>query len=165
MQMNIRVAHHDDLPRIVEIYNQAVLLRWATADLAPVTVASRQRWFNDHDPESWPIWVAEERGSIRGWSSLSAYRSGRMALRYTAEISYYVDSTQRRKGIASTLIQHVIDECPDLEIKNLFSLLLEHNTPSIRILEKFGFAKWGHMPDVAEFDGKTCGHLIYGRRV
>ena len=88
-----------------------------------------------------------------------------MALRYTAEMSDYVDGTQRRKGIASALIQYTIDQCSELKIKNLFSLLLERNMPSIRILEKFGFDKWGHMPDVAEVDGTTCGHLIYGRKV
>ncbi|TDJ69191.1 MAG: N-acetyltransferase family protein [Proteobacteria bacterium] len=163
--MNIRVAGKLDLPQIVDIYNQAVLLRWATADLTPVTIASQRQWFREHDPKTWPIWVAEENGAIFGWSSLSAYRSGRMALRYTAEMSYYVDETQRRKGIASALIQYTIDQCSELKIKNLFSLLLERNMPSIRILEKFGFDKWGHMPDVAEVDGTTCGHLIYGRKV
>ena len=101
--MNSRVAGKLDLPQIVDIYNQAVLLRWATADLTPVTIASQRQWFREHDPKTWPIWVAEENGAIFGWSSLSAYRSGRMALRYTAEMSYYVDGTQRRKGIASAI--------------------------------------------------------------
>ena len=163
--MNIRAANEKDLSQIVDIYNQAVLLRRATADLTPVTVESRRQWFHDHAPDSCPIWVAEDNGVILGWCSLSAYRPGRMALRHTAEISYYVHEVHRRKGIGSALIQHAVDRCPSLQIKNLFTFLLDVNLASVRILEKFGFAKWGHMPGIAEFDGKTCGHLIYGRRV
>ena len=163
--MNIRVAYEHDLSQIVEIYNQAVTQSGATADLAPVNVELRLGWFTDHNPDAYPIWVAEQSECILGWCSLSAYRPGRMALRHTAEISYYVHEDHRRKGVASALIQHAIGQCPVLKIKNLFSLLLDVNVPSIRILEKFGFVKWGHMPDVAEFDGRTCGHLIYGRQV
>jgi len=48
--MNIRVAGKLDLPQIVDIYNQAVLLRWATADLTPVTIASQHPWFREHHP-------------------------------------------------------------------------------------------------------------------
>jgi phosphinothricin acetyltransferase len=165
MIMNIRIAEERDLPQIVEIYNQAVLQRGATADLTPITVESRRSWLHDHSPESRPIWVMEDDGAILGWCSLSSYRPGRMALRHIAEISYYVHEDHRRKGIGTSLIRHAIDQCPGLKIKNLFTMLMEVNKPSIRILEKFDFVKWGHMPDVAEFDGKTCGHLIYGRRV
>jgi len=163
--MTIRTADMNDLPRIVEIYNQAVAQRGATADLSPVTVESRREWFDSHDPDCWPIWVAEDDGSILGWCSLSAYRPGRMALHHTAEISYYIHEAHRRKGLGSALIQHAIDQCARLGIRNLFTLLLDVNVPSVRILEKFGFSQWGHMPEVAEFDGKTCGHLIYGRPV
>jgi len=160
--MNIRIASERDLPQIVEIYNQAVAQIGATADLSPVSVESRLGWFANHNPDAYPIWVAEQSKCVLGWCSLSAYRPRRMALCHTAEISYYVHKDHRRKGVASTLIQYAISQCPALKIKNLFALLLEVNVPSIRILEKFGFVKWGRMPDVAELGGKTCGHLIYG---
>lgn len=163
--MMIRIANEDDLPQIVEIYNQAVAQGSATADLDAVTVESRREWFREHAPSSWPIWVAEGDLALLGWCSLSPYRPGRMALRYTAEISYYVHAAHRRRGIGSRLIRHVIRECPALGIRNLFTLLLDVNLPSVRILEKFEFARWGHMPDVAELEGRTCGHLIYGRRI
>ena len=131
----------------------------------PVTIESKREWFQEHSPDSYPLWIAEQNNQIVGWCSLSPYRPGRMALRHAAEISYYIRKNYRRKGIASALIQHAISQCPNLKIKNLFAMLLEVNDVSIRILEKFGFEKWGHMPDVAEFDGIVCGHLIYGRSV
>jgi phosphinothricin acetyltransferase len=163
--MRIRIASEDDLPQIVEIYNQAVEQRGATADLNPLTVESRRQWFRGHTPSSWPIWVADRDGSVAGWCSLSPYRPGRLALRHTAEISYYVHKAHRRQGIAWQLIEHAIGQCPLLNIRHLMTFLLDINTPSIRILQQFGFSQWGHLPNVAEIDGQTCGHLIYGRSV
>lgn len=163
--INIRIAGDEDLSQIVEIYNQAVNQHGATADLTPITVESRYQWFQDHTEDSYPIWIAERNDGILGWCSLSPYRPGRMALRKTAEISYYIHTAHLRQGIGSSLIRYAIAQCPQLGFKHLITMLLEINFPSIRILEKFDFNKWGHLPDVAEFDGKVCGHLIYGLHI
>lgn len=163
--MLIRCANEDDLPQIVEIYNQGVDQGGATADLEHVSVESRRQWFRDHDPACLPIWVAEVDGAIAGWCSLSAYRPGRLALRHTAEISYYVHLAHRRQGIARQLIRHAIEQCPLLDISNLMTFTLDVNKPSIRILEEFEFSQWGYLPNIAQLDGYTCGHLILGRPV
>lgn len=163
--MIIRKAYEEDLADIVKIYNQAVSLKGATADTEPLTVADRQQWFAEHPPYQYPVWVAEDAAVILGWCSLSPYRPGRKALQYTVEISYYIHEAYRRKGVGSALIQHAIEQCKGLSIKTVFALLLDCNCSSISILEKFGFARWGHMPNVADFDGEEYGHLIYGKRV
>ncbi len=163
--MMIRIAQEEDLAGIVEIYNQAIFLKGATADTEPLTVADRRQWFVEHPPHRYPVWVAEDASVVLGWCSLSPYRPGRKALQHTVEISYYIHEAHRRKGVGSGLIQHAIKQCNGLNIKTVFALLLENNLGSIRILEKFGFARWGHMPNVADFDGEEYGHLIYGKRV
>jgi L-amino acid N-acyltransferase YncA len=162
--MKIRIAQQADLVQIVEIYNQAVALKSATADLDPLKPDDRVQWLEEHVPEKYPVYVAEVGDETVGWCSLSPYRRGRMALRYTAEISYYIHEDYRRKGIGSALVKHAIAQCEKLGIKTLFALLLDVNVASVKLLEKFGFAKWGHMPNVADFDGQECGHLIYGLR-
>jgi len=91
----IRLASINDLPQIVGIYNEAVQQRFATADLDVVSVEQRTAWFLDHDPDTLPIYVAEQQRDVMGWCSLSAYRPGRAALRATAEISYYVRADSR----------------------------------------------------------------------
>lgn len=161
----IRIAEARDLPAIVEIYNQAVAQRGATADLEPVTTAGRAAWFAEHEPSRHPIFVAVRDGQVAGWRSLSAYRPGRAALRHTAEISYYVHRSHRRMGIAARLVEHAINACPSLEIKTLFAIVLDVNQPSAALLAHAGFERWGHLPGVAEIDGVACGHLYYGRRV
>src|SRR5205085_9928438 len=45
--MTVRDAVKGDLPAIVEIYNAAIPGRMATADTEPVSVESRQPWFDE----------------------------------------------------------------------------------------------------------------------
>ena len=163
--MNIRAAAFEDLEAIVEIYNQAITAGQKTADITPVTTKNREKWFEGHTPDKYPILVAEDGNVIVGYLTISAYRPDRMALRYTAEVSYFVHFEHHRQGIASNLLQHAISMCSSLQIKNLFAILIDSNQGSISLLEGYGFEKWGHMPRVAEFDGIEVGHLYYGLRI
>jgi phosphinothricin acetyltransferase len=161
----IRTARRDDLPAIVAIYNEAVDDRFATADLEPVTVQARAAWLASHDEGSHPVFVAEPDGEVAGWCSLTAYRGGRAAVRRTAEISYYIARAARRRGIGRALLEHAIHESPRLGIHVLFAIILEPNTPSIRLVERCGFSRWGRLPNVAEIDGQLVAHVYYGREV
>jgi L-amino acid N-acyltransferase YncA len=163
--MNIRPAQIRDLPAIVDIYNQSIPSKRSTGDMKPVQVEDRKTWFLEHDPEHFPIFVAEVEGKAAGWCSLSPYRPGRSAFRFTAEISYYIDGTFQRQGMGTMLVTHALAECPRLGIKNVFAIVLERNEASVKLLEKMGFQKWGYLPRVADFDGEECGHLYYGIRV
>ena len=59
MELLIREATENDLPAIVEIYNQSIPAGWSTADTRPITIAERVEWFRKFDPARRPIWVAE----------------------------------------------------------------------------------------------------------
>jgi L-amino acid N-acyltransferase YncA len=162
--MFIRIATHKDLEAINNIYNQAVI-GGQTADITPVSMESRIKWFEGHDERTHPVFVAEENNQIMGWLSFSAYRQGRMGLRHTAEISYYVDTSHRGKGVGSMLVEQALKVAPEYHFKTLFAVILENNNPSIKLVEKNGLEKWGFMPAVAEIKGETLGHLYYGCRI
>ncbi len=163
--MDIRIANANDIEKMRIIYNQAVLAGQKTADIVPVSFENRKTWLEAHSPEKYPVFVAENENMVVGYLSLSPYRPGRMAMRYTAEVSYYIHDKYHRRGIASQLLDHAIDLCPSLEIKNLFAILMDSNEASFKLLEKFGFEKWGHLPRIADFDGVEVGHFYYGRRI
>jgi L-amino acid N-acyltransferase YncA len=163
--MKIRIAEAEDLGALTEIYNQAIAAGRKTGDLARFSAAERRPWFDDHPPETYPIFVAQEDGRVVGYLSLSAYRPGRAALRRTAEVGYYVRDGHQRRGIASRLLGHGIRACPSLGIKTLIAIVLDANPASIALLEKSGFEKWGFLPGVAEFDGDEVGHLYYGLKI
>ena len=163
--MIIRFAQLDDLPVIVDIYNQSIPSQQSTGDTQPLRVEDRLSWFEEHRPDRHPIFVAEVESQVAGWCSLSAYRPGRAALRFTAEISYYLAPAYHRRGIGTALVGHALAACPALQIRHLFAIVLEGNQASLRLLEKMGFEQWGHLPRVANFNGKEVGHLYYGRHV
>ena len=162
---HIRIAELTDLPVIVDIYNQAVPAHRSTANTTPWTIEGRTTWFVEHEADTHPIFVAEINGKVVGWCSLSAYRPGRFALRFTAEISYYIDSAHQRQGVGSTLIGNVIDNCQSLGIKNIIAVLIDRNEASKKLLEKLGFQQWGYLPRVLDFDGQEFGEFYYGKRV
>jgi len=163
--MIIRTATETDVPAITEIYNQAIALGNATAHMSPVSVTNRLAWLNEHQPDKNPVYVAATDDQAAGYCSISAYRPDRMALRHTKEISYYVHEDYRGQGVGTALLEHAISMCPSLQIKTLFAILLDNNPASIALLEKFGFAQWGHMPGVADFNGNEVGHFYYGLRL
>jgi L-amino acid N-acyltransferase YncA len=163
--MNIRDFTEADLKKIVEIYNHAVDEKFATADTEYVTIESRKEWFAQHSSDTYPIYVAEEYNEIVGWCSLSPHRPGRKALRNVAEISYYVHKDNRRKGVANLLITYTIEKAKQIGFNNLITILLDLNKPSIYLLEKFGFKKWGHLPEIALIDETICGQFIYGKKL
>ncbi|MBU1241434.1 GNAT family N-acetyltransferase [Myxococcota bacterium] len=161
----VRAASPADLPQIVEIYNQAIRSFQSTAHMTPLTVAQRRDWFDSHTPRTYPLWVFAQGDQVLGWCSLSPYRAGREALRFTAEISYYVHEDARRRGVATALIAHALGAAPNLGLKTVFAILVDINRPSIAILEKFHFTTWGHLPAVADFHGQEYGQLYLGLRV
>lgn len=163
--MKVRFALQNDLKRIIEIYNQAINSKNATADLMELTIDERKSWFIDHNENEYPIYVLEIEKEIFGWGSLSPYRKGREGLKTTAEISYYIDYNYHGLGYGKMLIDFMIKDCERIGIYNLFALLLDINESSLKILERFGFTKWGLMPNVVNLNGVTCGHLIYGKNL
>lgn len=163
--LSFRVAGLEDLPAIVEIYNQAVPSHMSTARLEPVTVEERKPWFLEHEPDKYPIFVVEHNGRVVGWCSLSTYRPGRFALRFTAEISYYIARDYQHQGVGKALLGHVLALIPSFGIKNIVAVLIDRNEASRRLLEKLGFEQWGYLPGVLDFEGVECGEFYYGKRV
>ena len=163
--MRIRIADTNDLDAIVRIYNQAIRAGQKTGDLDPFGTKDRIKWFEEHTPDKYPIFIAENSEMVIGYLTINAYRPGRMALQYTAEVSYFIDFDYHRQGVASALLKHAIDICPSLKIKTLIAIVIETNIASVKLLENNKFEKWGYLPKVAEIDGVEVGHLYYGLRI
>ena len=159
-----RLATRGDLVQIVEIYNATVPSRQVTADTEPVSVGSRVKWFEDHNPGFRPLWVVEVDGHIAAWLSFSAFY-GRPAYDKTAEISVYVHASFHNRGLGSYLLTQAITHAPSIGLNTLLGFIFGHNEPSLKLFEKFGFARWGELPKVAILDGIERNLVIVGRRV
>jgi phosphinothricin acetyltransferase len=161
----IRHAKIDDLPSIVEIYNQAIRSCSATGDMKEFTVEQRLNWFNKFTADSFPIYVAEINNQIVGYATLSPYRPGRQAMNKVAEISFFLDYSFHGMGLGSLLLNYVINDCKRLGKLTLLSFLLDINSESVLLLKKFKFEEWGKFPNIINFDDFSCGHLVYGLKL
>ena len=157
----MRIATPDDLAAIVEIYNSTIADGQATADTSPVTVSQRQGWFSAHSPTRRPILVEEQQGKITGWLSFSDF-NGRPAYAGTAEISLYIHSNHRRKGLGRKMLNHAINLAGPLEIQTLLGFIFSHNKNSLQLFEQSGFERWGQLPNVASIDKKALSVTIVG---
>jgi phosphinothricin acetyltransferase len=165
-----RAARPGDLPAIVAIYNSTIASREVTADTEPVSVASRQKWFDDHDPARRPLWVIHEAGddthdpAVIGWMSYSDFY-GRPAYSGTAEVSIYIAENWRGKGLGKYCLEQAIAYAPSIAVHTLLGFIFGHNAPSLGLFKKFGFQSWAHLPRVATLDGVERDLVIMGKRV
>lgn len=159
-----RLARREDLPRIVEIYNATVPSRQVTADTEPVSVASRERWFEEHAPGFRPLWVVEQDDGVAAWLSFSSFY-GRPAYNKTAELSIYVDEAFRGRGLGGRLLAAALAHAPSIGVDTLLGFIFAHNVSSLALFQRFGFQTWGELPDVAVLDGVERSLVIVGRRV
>jgi phosphinothricin acetyltransferase len=164
-ELYYRDALLEDLPQVVAIYNSIVAGRMVTADLEPVTVESRQKWFHEHTPDRRPLWIVMDGGKeVVGWASFQDFY-GRPAYNGTAEISIYLHPDSRGKGLGGKVLKYCMQQAPSLGITTLLGYIFAHNEPSIRLFRKLGFEEWANMPDIAVLDGVSRTLKILGCRV
>lgn len=160
----IRLAAIDDLPRIVEIYNQSVAGKQATADLQPVSVVDRQAWFDAHTGNR-PLVVAQNSlDEIVGWGSLSDLYA-RPAYHISTEISIYVADEAKGQGVGKALVNYLIQVAPSCGVQQVVALIFAHNTPSLAMFGKLGFEPWGKFKQVCDMNGFIADVVILGKSV
>lgn len=146
--MRIRKAVQRDLPALLDIYNYEVLHGVATLDLRPKTLEEWQDWFDAHNVDNHPLFVAEEAGAVTGYVSLSSYRE-KEAYRSTVELSIYIAPEHRGKGVATALMEFILDYARgDEETHMVVSVITSGNEASERLHRKFGFTFCGTIQEV-----------------
>ncbi|MCM3024009.1 GNAT family N-acetyltransferase [Heyndrickxia ginsengihumi] len=137
MELKIRDAQIDDLPAMLEIYNDAVRNLTATFDLEEQTLENRREWFFSHGGR-YPLIVAESEGNVVGYCSLSKYRE-KEAYINSAELSVYISKDFRRNGLGTIFLKEIIKRAKELKYHTIISGITDGNSGSIALHEKFGF--------------------------
>lgn len=159
-----QTAEAADLPAIVAIYNASIPGRRATADLAPVSLADRQAWFDAHGGTR-PIYVLKNQaGDIIAWGSFSDYYP-RAAYRITAEISIYLHPDHQGGGLGGKILAAMLERAPKLGIRNIVAVIFGHNAASLALFRRFGFQDWGRLPQVCDLDGQTADIVLLGKPI
>ena len=110
------------------------------------------------------IGAANQKGEILAWGSLSDYHP-REGYRITAEISVYAAPEARGKGLGWRLVNFMLERAPEFGIKNIVALIFSSNAASLNLFAKFGFARWGELPEVCDMCGKLESLTILGKKL
>jgi L-amino acid N-acyltransferase YncA len=149
----VRPATATDIPVITAIYRQHVLHGLASFEVDPPTAVEMAGRHAAVLELGLPWLVTEIDGAIAGYAYANVYRA-RPAYRYTVEDSVYVDADQAGKGIGSALLPALIEGCERAGRRQIIAVIGDSaNFASIRLHEKFGFARVGTLPAVGyKFD-------------
>lgn len=142
----IRPATPADLAAICAIYNYYVQHSTCTYEDEPDTPAGRAAWLASHGPTH-PVIVAEVRGEIVGWGSLSPFHP-RCGYRLTVEDSVYVRHDRHRRGIGRALLAALIARARDLGHHTVIAGISADQPASIALHREFDFVEVARLQEV-----------------
>ena len=145
--ISIRLATEDDLPGMLEIYNDIILNTTAVYEYEPHTLEMRRQWFLTKQEQRFPVFLAEEDGNLAGFSSMGPCRAW-AAYKYSVENSVYVKSGLRGKGIGRLLLAPLIGAARNLKMHTIIAGIEATNEASIKLHESFGFKEVAHFKEV-----------------
>jgi phosphinothricin acetyltransferase len=110
-----------------------------------------EKWDSAHLPEH--RLVIRVSDSVLAWAALS-HVSTRCVYSGVAELSLYVASEHRGKGIGSTLLKAIIDSTEKKGLWTLQGGIFPENTSSLHLVKKHGFKEIGRREKI--------GKMTYG---
>lgn len=156
--MEIKQMTADSWTDVVRIYEAGIATKNATFERQAPDWDS---WNNAHRKDCRLIALIKDK--IVGWAALSNV-SNRCVYSGVAEVSIYIDTDFRGKGIGDRLITELIKESESIGIWTLQAGVFPENTGSIRLHEKHGFRIIGKKERIGKMDDTWRDVLQLERR-
>lgn len=122
---------------------------------------------------TWEVWnighlkacriLLKDNGVALGWAALSAV-SGRCVYAGVAEVSVYVSSAARGKGIGRQLLMALVEQSEANNIWTLQAGIFPENLASLKIHESCGFRIIGRRVRIGQMHGIWRDTLLLERR-
>lgn len=150
----IREATEQDLPSILDIYNDAIIHSTAVYSYEPHTLEQRMEWFRQKRQDNLPVLVYEADNRVMGFATFGPFRAW-PAYQYTIEHSVYVHNECRSLGIGSRLLREMIRIAADSGYKTLVAGIDESNRGSISLHRSWALRMPGRfaMPGINSING------------
>jgi len=150
--ITVRHAAEEDLPQILDIYNDVIKNTTAVYYYEPHTLAMRKAWFDERKQSGFPVFVAEENGIVLGMSTIGPFRVPTAYL-FSVENTVHVAAHARGKGIGKLLMPPIIEAARELKMHTIVAGIDATNEVSLRLHKSFGFEEVAHFKEVGfKFD-------------
>lgn len=144
MSAVLRHAGESDLPAITALYATEVAGGTATFETTPPGLDEMMQRFIAVQRHGLPWLVAEVDGLFAGYAYASPFRP-RPAYRYGVEVSIYVETDARRRGVGRALLEALIVRTRDRGLRHLIGAISDSDTSeaSIALHRALGFRDAG----------------------
>jgi phosphinothricin acetyltransferase len=147
-----------DWEQVSNIYSEGIATGFATFE---TSAPDYGQWDSSHTEHS--RLVAEDNGILLGWAALSPV-SSRCVYGGVGEVSIYISTQSRGKGIGQLLMERLIEESEKAGFWTLQSGVFPENTGSIKLHEKMGFRYIGKRERIGKIHGAWKDNLLFERR-
>jgi ribosomal-protein-alanine N-acetyltransferase len=131
----------DRFPFPYEIENARAFLEWITKQASPT------------------VWAIDVAGEATGGIGLELHND---VERVSAEIGYWLGESAWGRGIATEVVTAVTAEAfRRFDLTRLYAVPFADHIASVRVLEKAGYVREGHMRQSAIKDGVIRDQLLY----
>jgi L-amino acid N-acyltransferase len=159
-----RLATRDDAEAIRSIYNREVLGSTVTFDLVPRTAEDQLAWMDEHSGAHPAVVAVDDLDRVRGFGSLSPYRS-RPAYRTTVEDSVYVDDQVRGQGVGRGLLTELVALAGAHGFHAVMARIVRGTEASIQLHQACGFDLVGVEREIGRKFGRWLDVVLMQRLI
>ena len=156
--IEIRKLSEADWPAVREIYIAGIATGQATFE---TEAPGWERWNQTHLPA--PRLVATEEETLLGWAALSPV-SNRKVYAGVAEVSVYVASETRGRGVGKLLLESLVKESETNGIWTLQASIFPENAASVAIHRGCGFREVGRRERIGQLKNNWRDTVLFERR-
>lgn len=145
--MELRDAREEDLPGLLDIYNDVIATSTAIYAEQPVTLDNRRIWWEGRQAQGYPVLVAGDDSGVVGFASFGDFRAW-PGYRFTVEHSVHIRADRRGTGVGSRLMHDLIARGSALGKHVMVAGVDAGNEASLRFHERLGFERVAHFREV-----------------
>lgn len=163
MNISFKPIEKTDLLAVTAIYNYYVENSTATFHLASISDQEMEATLLLGHPLYKSFVVLNDK-EIVGFCYLSQFRK-KEAYDISAEITLYIKHDFTAKKIGGEILAFMEKTAKELGLINLVGVITSENTGSIKLFERNGYFKCGHLKNIGIKFGRTLDVLSYQKEI
>lgn len=143
--IRVRPVNAGDFDAVAALTNHFIVntaIHFSTERVTPDGL--RAAW--ESSRRRYPFLVAVDEHGFAGYAKAGVWRE-RAAYQWTPEVGIYIEERTRGRGVGKTLYRALLDEMKARGFRSAVAGITLPNEPSIRLHERVGFIKCGHVRD------------------
>jgi L-amino acid N-acyltransferase len=163
--VRIRDATTDDLAAISALYNATIPTTTAAWTEATESLADRQAWFRRQQAAGYPTLVADDDGTVVGFTAFGDFRDALKwpGYRFVVELTVHVAESTWGRGIGRALLTELLARAHATGKTQIVAAVDGDNDASLRFHQRLGFVEVARMPAIGFKFGRWLDLVLLQR--